>query len=135
MIVLHLLLAPVGTVVKPTEHGVERHRSPLPVASPCFPQSFGLRIETTGFVGQRFDTIFSLCGHQRSGCRRSGWAHNLWEELVQDNCHALEEVLESSQWVKDVTASRGVRVGQESENGMQMLRVTCVKARDVRARW
>ena len=47
-IVLHLLLAPVGTVVKPAEHEVVRHRSPLPVASRCFPLSLGLEIEKTG---------------------------------------------------------------------------------------
>ena len=47
-IVLHLLLALVGTVVKPAEHEVVRHRSPLLVASRCFPLSLGLEIEKTG---------------------------------------------------------------------------------------
>ena len=35
-IVLHLLLAPVGTVVKPAEHEVIRHQSPILGASRCF---------------------------------------------------------------------------------------------------
>ena len=34
----------------------------------------------------------------------------------------------SSQWIKDVTASRGAKVGEEGEDGVQVLRVTCVKA-------
>ena len=37
-IVLHLLLAPVGTVVKPAEHEVAHRLSPIPgAASRCFP--------------------------------------------------------------------------------------------------
>ena len=47
-IVLHLLHAPVGTVVRPPEHEVVRHRSPIPVASRCFPLSHRLKVETTG---------------------------------------------------------------------------------------
>ena len=37
VIVLHLLLAPVGTVVTPAEHEVVRHQSPTPGALRCFP--------------------------------------------------------------------------------------------------
>ena len=43
-IVLHLLLAPVGTVVKPAEHGVVRRLSPFPGASRCFPLSHRLTL-------------------------------------------------------------------------------------------
>ena len=48
VIVLHLLLAPVPTVVKPADHEVIRHRSLFPVVSRCFPLSLGLKIEMTG---------------------------------------------------------------------------------------
>ena len=48
VILLHLLLAPVGTVVKPADHEVVRHRSPSPVVSRCLPPSHGLKVETTG---------------------------------------------------------------------------------------
>ena len=48
MIVLHLLLAPVSTVVKPAEHEVVRHRSAILVASRCFPPSNGLKVEMPG---------------------------------------------------------------------------------------
>ena len=43
-IVLHLLLAPVGTVVKPAEHEVVRPQSPNPGASRCFPLSHRLKM-------------------------------------------------------------------------------------------
>ena len=43
-IVLHLLLAPVGTVVKPAEFEVVRHQSPLPVASRCLLLSHRLKL-------------------------------------------------------------------------------------------
>ena len=92
-------LAPVYTTVKPEEQGVVRRRSPLPMASRCFPLSHRLKIEMTGY-GTSFwhDPQFqwSSCfpGQQRSGCRRSFWAHNLWEDVVLENCHALEEVVD-----------------------------------------
>ena len=54
MIVLHLLVAPVGTVVKAAEHEVVRHRSPILVASRCFPLSHRLKVETTGPVVRIF---------------------------------------------------------------------------------
>ena len=44
VIVLHLLL----TVVKPAEHEVVRHGSPILVASRCFPPSNGLKVEMPG---------------------------------------------------------------------------------------
>ena len=47
-IVLHLLLAPVGTVVKPAKHEVVRHQSPIPGASRCFPMSHRLMPWSTG---------------------------------------------------------------------------------------
>ena len=41
-IVLHLLLTPVSTVVKPTEHEVAHRPSPIPGAvSRCFPLNRG----------------------------------------------------------------------------------------------
>ena len=48
VIVLHLLLAPVSTVVKPAEFEVVRHQGPLPVASRCFPLSHRLKLLSTG---------------------------------------------------------------------------------------
>ena len=43
-IVLHLLLAPADTVVKPKEHEVVRRLSPIPGASRCFPVSHRLTL-------------------------------------------------------------------------------------------
>ena len=43
-IVQHLLLATVGTVVKPVEFQVVRHQSPISVASQCFPLSTRLML-------------------------------------------------------------------------------------------
>ena len=43
-IVLHLLLAPVGTVVKPTEHEVICRQSQINGASRCFPLRHGLML-------------------------------------------------------------------------------------------
>ena len=48
VIVSHLPLAPVNTVVMPAEYEFVRHRSPIPVASRCFPLSHRLKAETTG---------------------------------------------------------------------------------------
>ena len=47
-IVLHLLQAPEGTVVKPAEHEVVRHQCPIPDASRCFPLSHRLKLQSTG---------------------------------------------------------------------------------------
>ena len=48
-IVLHLLLAPVGTVVKPAEHDVVRRLRPIPGASRSFPLSHNVnpRVQLT----------------------------------------------------------------------------------------
>ena len=43
-IVLHLLLAPEGTVVKLAEHEVVRRQSPIPGASRCLPLSHRLML-------------------------------------------------------------------------------------------
>ena len=43
-IVLHLLLASVGTAVKPAEHEVVRRLSPILGASRCFPLSHRLTL-------------------------------------------------------------------------------------------
>ena len=48
VIVSHLPLFPVNTVVKPAEYEFVRHRSPIPVASRCFPLSHRLKVEPTG---------------------------------------------------------------------------------------
>ena len=66
---------------------------------------------------------------QTSSTMRSSSA--MWEEVVLGNCHALDEVVDLRSGLKDVTASRGARVGQEGEGNedrVQVLRVTCVKA-------
>ena len=34
----------------------------------------------------------------------------------------------ASQWVRDVASSRKARIGEEGEDGVQVLRETCVKA-------
>ena len=43
-IVLHLLLAPEGTVAKPAAHEVVRRLSSIPGASRCFPLSHTLTV-------------------------------------------------------------------------------------------
>ena len=100
VIVLHLLLAPVCTVVQPAEHEFVRHRSPLPVASRCFALSLGLTIEMTGCRTRFSHDPHFQCSSHSPGHQRSGWAHNLWEEVVQENCHALEEVVDLRSGVK-----------------------------------
>ena len=59
---------------------------------------------------------------------RCAACRKLREEVVLENCHTLEEVVDLRSGLKDVTASRGARIGEEGEDGVQVLRVPCVKA-------
>ena len=43
------------------------------------------------------------------------------EEAVQENCHALEEVVDLRSGLKDATASREARIGEEGEDGVHVL--------------
>ena len=36
----------------------------------------------------------SMVQIETTGCRRSGCAHNLCKEVFQENCHALEKVVD-----------------------------------------
>ena len=73
-IVPHLLLAPVGTVVKPAEHEFVRRPSPIPGAvSRCFPLSHKLTLWSTGGrtrVWQINPRVQQDPGIQQAGCLR-----------------------------------------------------------------
>ena len=99
VIVLQLLLAPVNTVVNTAEHEIAPPRSPIPVASRCFPLNHMLTLSSTSgrtkvwHVNPRFQWTGRLRWNAcNPGLQQTNLAHDLQNKVVPSKRHSVVAV-------------------------------------------